>query len=107
MGNSVNAAKKMLGNLSSYMPKPSRAAEQAEGVETKRHAPTLSDEEIVRTYGKQNRKRLAEMISPTVKTVGNTLWPLLTRANQTGVYAEEVMKVYAPFALSIITNIGA
>ena len=34
-------------------------------------------------------------------------WPLLTRANQTGVYAEEVMKVYFPAALSIITNIGA
>lgn len=33
-------------------------------------------------------------------------WPLLTRANQTGVYSEEVMKVLAPFALGIIANIG-
>ena len=33
-------------------------------------------------------------------------WPLVTRANQTGVYAEEVLKVYAPFALGIITNIA-
>lgn len=33
-------------------------------------------------------------------------WPLVTRANQTGVYVEEVLKVYAPFALGIITNIG-
>jgi hypothetical protein len=33
-------------------------------------------------------------------------WPLLTRANQTGVYSEEVLKVYAPFAISIINNIG-
>lgn len=33
-------------------------------------------------------------------------WPLHTRANETGVYAEEVLKVYAPFALGVITNIG-
>lgn len=34
-------------------------------------------------------------------------WPLMTRANQTGVYAEEVLKVLAPFALGIICNIAA
>lgn len=33
-------------------------------------------------------------------------WPLVTRANETGVYAEEVLMCYAPFALGIITNIG-
>ena len=33
-------------------------------------------------------------------------WPLLTRANQTGVYAEEVLKTYAPFAIGTINNIG-
>lgn len=33
-------------------------------------------------------------------------WPLVTRANQTGVYAEEVLKVLAPFALGIITNVA-
>lgn len=33
-------------------------------------------------------------------------WPLMTRTNETGVYAEEVLKVYAPFALGTITNIA-
>ena len=33
-------------------------------------------------------------------------WPIVTRANATGVYAEEVLKVYAPFALGTITNIA-
>lgn len=33
-------------------------------------------------------------------------WAPITRANETGVYAEEVLKVYAPFALGLITNIG-
>lgn len=33
-------------------------------------------------------------------------WPIVTRANATGVYSEEMLKVYAPFALGIITNIG-
>ncbi len=33
-------------------------------------------------------------------------WPIVTRANATGVYAEEVLKVYAPFALGVISNIG-
>ena len=33
-------------------------------------------------------------------------WPIVTRANQTGVYAEEVLKVYFPQAISVITNIG-
>ena len=33
-------------------------------------------------------------------------WPLVTRANETGVYAEEVLMCYAPFALGVLTNIG-
>jgi hypothetical protein len=33
-------------------------------------------------------------------------WPIVTRANATGVYSEEVLKVYAPFALGTITNIA-
>lgn len=33
-------------------------------------------------------------------------WQPVTRANETGVYAEEVLKVYAPFALGVITNIA-
>lgn len=33
-------------------------------------------------------------------------WPLRTRAQEFGVYAEEVLAVYAPFAMGIITNIA-
>jgi hypothetical protein len=33
-------------------------------------------------------------------------WPIITRANATGVYCEEVLKVLAPFALGVISNIA-
>src|SRR5437660_976322 len=33
-------------------------------------------------------------------------WPVVTRQRQVGVYAEEVLAIYAPFALGVITNIG-
>lgn len=33
-------------------------------------------------------------------------WPLRTRAQEFGVYAEEVLAVYAPFAMGVITNIA-
>jgi hypothetical protein len=33
-------------------------------------------------------------------------WPLKTRAYEFGVYAEEVLAVYAPFAMGVITNIA-
>ncbi|HYZ40554.1 MAG TPA: hypothetical protein VE687_08005, partial [Stellaceae bacterium] len=33
-------------------------------------------------------------------------WPIVTRQRQVGVYAEEVLAVYAPFAMGIICNIG-
>jgi hypothetical protein len=33
-------------------------------------------------------------------------WPLKTRAYEFGVYAEEVLAVYAPFAMGVIANIG-
>lgn len=33
-------------------------------------------------------------------------WPLRTRRREYGVYAEEVLAVYAPFALGVITNIS-
>ena len=33
-------------------------------------------------------------------------WAPITRANETGVYCESVLKVYAPFALGMITNIA-
>lgn len=34
-------------------------------------------------------------------------WPYTTRADMTGVYLEEVLAVYAPFAMGVITNIAA
>jgi len=33
-------------------------------------------------------------------------WPVVTRQRQVGVYAEEVLCVYAPFAMGVIANIG-
>lgn len=33
-------------------------------------------------------------------------WPLRTRAQEVGVYAEEVLAVYAPFAMGVINNIA-
>jgi hypothetical protein len=33
-------------------------------------------------------------------------WPLRTREREYGVYAEEVLAVYAPFAMALISNIG-
>lgn len=33
-------------------------------------------------------------------------WPIITRSNATGVYAEEVLKIYFTPALGIITNVG-
>ena len=33
-------------------------------------------------------------------------WPLRTRQREYGVYAEEVLAVYATFALGVITNIA-
>jgi hypothetical protein len=33
-------------------------------------------------------------------------WPVVTRQRQVGVYAEEVLAIYAPFAMGVITNIG-
>lgn len=33
-------------------------------------------------------------------------WPITTRQRQSGVYTEEVLAVYAPFAMGIITNIA-
>jgi len=33
-------------------------------------------------------------------------WPLVTRSYQHGIYAEEVLAVYAPFAMAILSGIG-
>jgi hypothetical protein len=33
-------------------------------------------------------------------------WPLVTRQRQVGVYCEEVLAVYAPFAMGVITNVA-
>ena len=34
-------------------------------------------------------------------------WPVTTRAQMVGVYSEELLAVYAPFAMGVITNIAA
>lgn len=34
-------------------------------------------------------------------------WPITTRARMVGVYAEEVLAIYAPFAIGVMTNIAA
>ncbi len=39
------------------------------------------------------------------KDYRSTVWPQITRARDVGVYAEEVLAVYAPFALWVINNI--
>ena len=33
-------------------------------------------------------------------------WPIVTRQRQVGVYAEEVLAVFAPFAMGVICNIA-
>jgi hypothetical protein len=33
-------------------------------------------------------------------------WPIRTRSYETGVYAEQVLAIYAPFAMGIIANIA-
>ena len=33
-------------------------------------------------------------------------WPIVTRQRQVGVYAEEVLAIYAPFAMGVLTNIA-
>jgi hypothetical protein len=33
-------------------------------------------------------------------------WPIVTRERQVGVYAEETLAVYAPFAMGVINNIA-
>lgn len=33
-------------------------------------------------------------------------WPLRTRSQEMGIYVEETMAIYAPFAVGVITNIG-
>ena len=33
-------------------------------------------------------------------------WPQVTRRQETGVYAEEVLKVYAPWAVATLSNIA-
>jgi hypothetical protein len=33
-------------------------------------------------------------------------WPMVTRQRQVGVYAEELLAIYAPFAMGVITNIA-
>jgi hypothetical protein len=34
-------------------------------------------------------------------------WPITTRQRQTGVYAEETLAIFAPFAMGVIGNVAA
>jgi hypothetical protein len=56
-------------------------------------------------YQSNNVPNVAEI--KTRKDYYQIVWPLVTRAHQTGVYAEEVLAVYFPPAIGIITNVAA
>lgn len=56
-------------------------------------------------YQSTNVPNVAEI--KTRRDYYQIVWPLVTRSHQTGVYAEEVLAVYAPFAIGLITNIAA
>jgi len=55
-------------------------------------------------YQSNNVPNVAEV--KTRKDYYQIDWPLRTRANEFGVYAEEVLAVYAPFAIGVINNVG-
>lgn len=56
-------------------------------------------------YQSNNVPNVAEI--KTRKDYYQIVWPLVTRAHQTGVYAEEVLAVYFPPAIGIIRNVAA
>lgn len=56
-------------------------------------------------YQSNNVPNVAEI--KTRKDYYQIVWPLVTRAHQTGVYAEEVLAVYFPPAIGIINNVAA
>ncbi|MGH7194697.1 MAG: hypothetical protein ACREJM_14355 [Candidatus Saccharimonadales bacterium] len=64
----------------------------------------LYTENLPAQYVSNNVPNVAEV--KTRQDYYNIVWPLVTRQRQVGVYAEEVLAVYAPFAMGAIRNIG-
>lgn len=62
-------------------------------------------EELPSYYKNNDTPQVAEVI--TRRDYYRIDWPLVTRQRQYGVYAEEVLAVYAPFAMGILTNVQA
>jgi hypothetical protein len=61
-------------------------------------------EDLPSMYKSNNVPNVAEM--KTRQDYYQIDWPLRTRAQEFGVYAEEVLAVYAPFAMGVINNIA-
>ena len=61
-------------------------------------------ENLPQQYQSNETPNVAEM--KVRKEYEQTFWPQVTRARDCGVYAEEVLAVYAPFATAVITNIA-
>lgn len=61
-------------------------------------------EDLPAQYKSNNVPNVAEM--KTRVDYYQIDWPLRTRAQEFGVYAEEVLAVYAPFAMGVINNIA-
>jgi hypothetical protein len=72
------------------------------------HAARRHDHRLVRKpaeqYQSNNTPNVAEV--KTRVDYYQIDWPLRTRAREFGVYAEEVLAVYAPFAMGVLTNIA-
>lgn len=62
-------------------------------------------ENLPSQYKNNNTPAVAQVI--TRRDYYRIDWPLVTRQRQYGVYAEEVLAVYAPFAMGILTNVVA
>ena len=61
-------------------------------------------ERLPQWYQSNEVPNVAEML--TRRDYYRIDWPLRTRQREYGVYAEEVLAVYAPFAMGILTNIA-
>jgi hypothetical protein len=61
-------------------------------------------ENLPQQYQSSNVPNVAEV--HVRKDYMQTFWPQITRSRDVGVYAEETLAVYAPFATAVITNIA-
>ena len=61
-------------------------------------------EQLPITYQSNNVPNVAEV--KTRRDYYQIDWPIITRVNGFGVYSEEVLAVYAPFAVGVINNIA-